>query len=66
MIDKERAKSLVDASPSVEKSAYGHRNEHDRDAFTHAKTDFIKRITGLARAEAQKNTTNNTNVKKYQ
>lgn len=29
--------------------------EHDRDAYTYAKTDFINRITGLARAEAQKN-----------
>jgi len=26
--------------------------EHDRDAYTDAKTDFIKRICGLARAEA--------------
>jgi GrpB-like predicted nucleotidyltransferase (UPF0157 family) len=25
--------------------------EHDRDGYTNAKTDFIKRITGLARAE---------------
>jgi GrpB-like predicted nucleotidyltransferase (UPF0157 family) len=25
--------------------------EHDRDGYTQAKTDFIKRITGLARAE---------------
>ena len=31
-----------------------HKYEHDRDAYTYAKTDFIKRITGLARAEAQK------------
>jgi GrpB-like predicted nucleotidyltransferase (UPF0157 family) len=30
--------------------------EHDRDAYTYAKTDFIKRITGLARAETQKKT----------
>jgi GrpB-like predicted nucleotidyltransferase (UPF0157 family) len=27
--------------------------EHDRDAYTNAKTDFIKRITALARAESQ-------------
>lgn len=27
--------------------------EHDRDGYTHAKTDFIKRITKLARAEIQ-------------
>jgi GrpB-like predicted nucleotidyltransferase (UPF0157 family) len=29
--------------------------EFDRDGYTDAKTDFIKRITGLARAEMQKN-----------
>jgi GrpB-like predicted nucleotidyltransferase (UPF0157 family) len=39
--------------------------EHDRDAYTYAKTDFIKRITGLARAEAQKNIENNTNQSGY-
>jgi GrpB-like predicted nucleotidyltransferase (UPF0157 family) len=27
------------------------RYEHDRDAYTNAKTDFIRRITALARAE---------------
>jgi GrpB-like predicted nucleotidyltransferase (UPF0157 family) len=32
--------------------------EHDREAYTNAKTDFIKRITKLARAETQKNATN--------
>jgi GrpB-like predicted nucleotidyltransferase (UPF0157 family) len=34
--------------------------EHDRDAYTNAKTDFIKRITGLARV-AKKSTSNSTN-----
>jgi GrpB-like predicted nucleotidyltransferase (UPF0157 family) len=29
--------------------------EYDRDGYTDAKTDFIKRITELARAEARKN-----------
>lgn len=29
--------------------------EHDRDGYTNAKTDFIRRITKLARAQAQKN-----------
>ena len=29
--------------------------EYDRDAYTYAKTDFIKRITKLARADTQKN-----------
>ena len=33
--------------------------EYDRDTYTYAKTDFIKRITELARAEVKKNTTNN-------
>ena len=27
--------------------------EHDRDGYTYAKTDFIKRITKLARADIQ-------------
>ena len=27
--------------------------EHDRDGYTHAKTDFIKRITRLARVDTQ-------------
>ncbi|OGO30054.1 MAG: hypothetical protein A2Z29_06480 [Chloroflexi bacterium RBG_16_56_11] len=31
---------------------------HNRDAYTNAKTDFIRRITGLARAGVEKNTTN--------
>lgn len=31
--------------------------EHDRDGYTDAKTDFIKRVSGLAREEAHKNTT---------
>lgn len=34
--------------------------EYDRNTYTYAKTDFIKRITKLARAEVEKNTTNNT------
>lgn len=31
--------------------------EYDRDAYTDAKTDFIQRITSLARADTRKNTT---------
>ena len=30
------------------------QHEYDRDAYTYAKTDFIKRICGLARAETKK------------
>ena len=33
------------------KLALQKKYEHDRDGYTNAKTDFIKRITGLARAE---------------
>jgi len=33
------------------KSELQKKYEHDRDAYTDAKTDFIKRITKLARAE---------------
>ncbi len=31
----------------------GKNYEHDRDGYTYAKTDFIKRITNLARADIQ-------------
>ena len=34
------------------KQALAVRYKHDRDAYTDAKTDFIRRITSLARAEA--------------
>src|SRR4030042_634153 len=45
---------IVEASRKI-KLEQKQQYEFDRDAYTYAKTDFIERITGLARAEAQKN-----------